>query len=135
MSGTETTYITGVRSFDHGQLARYPAYSKVREALSDLANQAGHDEDCTMTLAGFLEAVRDMALTAPYGDTCEACQRACLRQHPRQPGEDKPCDCAYGAYYPHQVQREDEWLTCYYSCRAGHEWTCGYSVRAAYLAL
>jgi hypothetical protein len=36
----EVTYYTAVRNFDHQQLADLPAYARLRQALSDLLNEA-----------------------------------------------------------------------------------------------
>jgi hypothetical protein len=111
----KTTYRTAVRSFDHQALATIAAYPALRQALSDFGNEAGH-----VSLADFLDAVRDMALTAPYGDSC---------QHCKDPSADD------GTYmqmaWPHAVDRKGDWLRCTYLCpRCSATWTCGYSVRS-----
>jgi hypothetical protein len=105
----EITYATCVRSFDHTNLTRGAAYPELRRAISDLANQCGEG----VSLADFLEAVRDMALTAPYADCCERCRRT-------------PTG---GIAWPHRVDRDPRgWLTCHYRCvRCNHTWTCGYA--------
>lgn len=103
-----TTYRSAVRSFDHSELAGKPSYPRLREALADLANESDG-----MMLAPFLEAVRDMTLSAPYADHCDRCTRTCLA-------------------WPHRVNRDGDWLTCWYRCsHCHHEWTCGYSVATA----
>lgn len=102
-----TTHSDAVRSFDHTNLAALKSYGPLRQALSDLANQANG----AVTLAEFLDAVRDMALTAPYADCCTDCR-------------DRDPEMTW----PHAVDRSpDGWLTCHYRCRAGHVWTCGYA--------
>jgi hypothetical protein len=89
-STDEITYATEVRSFDHSQLATLPA------------NQA----DMT-TLGEFLDAVRDMALTAPCADNCDAGH------------------CTW----PYAVQREGGWLHGRYWCpTCRRKWRCGYAV-------
>lgn len=99
----ESVYLGHVRSFDHSQLAALPAYQALRQALSDLANQAGLD------LGDLLAAVRDMTVTAPYGDCCTSCGRGNIS-------------------WPHSGVRHDGWLTGYYRCPAGHQWKCGYAI-------
>jgi hypothetical protein len=130
----KVTYRTAVRSFDHGELARFPAYARVRRALSDLASEAGSDgSGCTMTLAGFLEAVRDMTATASYGDNCSECMDACTMAHPRQGDGSKLCGyCGYQPNFAHRVERQGDGLVGHYRCPAGHAWTCGWAVSAAY---
>lgn len=105
------TYETAVRSFAHEDLALLPAYHRLRQALSDLANEAAEGE--LAPLASFLEAVRDMALTAPYGDTCRECSRA---------GHDLQI------FWPHSVIRTGGFIRGTYRCSNGHTWTCGYAV-------
>ena len=106
---TDITYESTVRSFDHGALADLEGYARLREAMDAVAKTAKG-----VTLAEFLAAVQDMALTAPYADTCD-CATA---------------DANYGATWPHKVDRAGDWLTCAYRCgRCGREWTCGYTVR------
>jgi len=105
---TKATYDTAVRSFDHAALANLPAYHRLREALDAIAHEAKD-----VSLSDFLEAVQDMALTTPYGDTCD-CASA---------------DSSYLPTWPHKVDRDGDWLNCAYRCgRCGCEWTCGYSV-------
>lgn len=107
---TTTTYVSAVRSFDHTPLSRLDGYPALRQALSDLANQAGQ-----VALDEFLAAVRDMTLTAPYADCCARC---------RETG-----DGLSEIAWPHAVDRDvNGWLTCRYRCRRGHAWTCGYAV-------
>lgn len=111
------TYVEVVRSFDHAPLAASPAYVVLRQALSDLANESA-DLDPALTLAGFLDAVRDMAATAPYADGCERCDPD-----------------GYRAWWPHAVVREGAGLTGTYRCANGHKWTCWWSVDAAYMRI
>jgi hypothetical protein len=128
------TYLEAVRSFDHAPLAASPAYAALRQALSDLANESA-DLDPAITLAGYLDAVRDMAATAPYGDMCNRCCLACARTH--QHGDDefpRPCD-AYRTWWPHAAVRAGGGVTGTYRCGTGHEWTCWWSVDAAYLEI
>lgn len=107
---TEITYESTVRSFDHGSLAGLAAYHRLREDLNEIAAVA----EC-VTLGELLEAVRDMALTTPYADSCE-CTIG---------------DATYPPTWPHKVDRKGSWLTCSYRCpRCRREWTCGYSVEA-----
>lgn len=101
------TYANTVRSYDHHHLADNPAYQRLREAMSDLAN------DVTFTIPQFLDLVADCAITATYADYCEACGHGFLA-------------------WPHTVERDDDWLTCAYRCtRCAHQWTCGYAVEIA----
>lgn len=57
------TYRSAVRSFDHTRLASLGSYQRVRQALSDMSNEAGQQLD--FTVSELLEAVADMTLTAP----------------------------------------------------------------------
>jgi hypothetical protein len=101
-----SAYDALVRSFDHSDLAGLPAYAKFRAALNELAHQLE-----AVPLAVFLEAIRDMAVTTPYGDTCNA------------PG----CDTRPLAF-PHKVERAADWLKGTYRCGdCGTVWTCGYA--------
>lgn len=105
------TYRDAVHNFDHANLAAAPAYAPLRQALSDLANQAP-----PMGIAAFLDAARDMAATAPYADTCDPCRK----YHE---------DCRL--WWPHAAAVEAGWLTGTYRCERGHRWTCGYAVAFA----
>lgn len=101
------SYETAVRSFDHTPLADLKTYPALRKALNDISTEA-HD---VANLAEFLDAVRDMALTAPYADSCDCSTK-----------DDPPA-------WPHKVDRDRDWLRCGYRCdRCSREWTCGYSV-------
>jgi hypothetical protein len=121
MTGKEITYETGVRSFDHSHIARYPSYPRLREVLSDLANEiaqardAGEDEG--MKISEWLEVLRDAAMTAPYADMCEQCS-----------DEGRSVTS-----WPYRAEVRDGWLHGYYRCPDGHHWTCGYSVSAPWL--
>lgn len=108
MSNDKITYESAVRSFDHTTLAGLEGYHGLREALNEIAKTAEG-----VTLAELLEAVRDIALTTPYADSCE-----CVTEN-----------VTYPPTWPHKVERNDDWLTCSYRCpHCGREWTCGYSV-------
>lgn len=109
MTTRTTTYDTEVRSFSHAHLAAVPAYARLRQALSDFANEAPRT-----ALGAFLDALRDMAATAPFGDMCDTCGR----DHPQE----------YDMYWPHAAERDGGWITGTYRCRRGHTWTCGYSI-------
>jgi hypothetical protein len=126
VSTKKTSYLTAVRSFDHTPLAQHPAYSRLRRALNDLANESS--EDKAMGLDAFLEAVRDMALTTPYGDMCQECSKQCWREHHRPLEELCPAGCDTAAYWPHEVERDRDWVHGTYQCTNGHAWTCGYAV-------
>lgn len=102
---SDGTYLAEVRSFDHAALASHPAYLQLRQALSDLANEA-HGE---LKLTDWLNAVRDMALTTPYSDGCTECPDP-------------------GMYWPHAVERKGNWISGSYRCSRGHTWTCSYAV-------
>jgi hypothetical protein len=112
-TGMRTTCLTALRSFDHSPLAALPAYPLLRQALSDVANQAaaaGRPVDLGM----FLRAARDMAATAPYADCCEECDGARI-------------------WWPHKVVCEGGWITGTYRCDSGHIWECGYSIAGVML--
>jgi hypothetical protein len=67
-----STQTGSVRSFDHTGLSLLPAYHALRRALSDLLNEA----DAAGMDTGwpeFLDAIKDMAASAPYGDCCSEC--------------------------------------------------------------
>ena len=97
-----------VRDFNHAELARLPAYQALRQALSDISTQAAASAH-PVTVAGFLEAVQDMALTAPYGDCCPRC------------GSE-----VGGLSWPHAGSRKGGYLTGEYQCARGHVWPCTY---------
>jgi hypothetical protein len=78
-----------------------------------------------MDLGTWLAAITDMAATAPYGDTCEQCDRACTCP-PDVPLLDT-C-AAHRTWWPHAVKRDGGWITGTYRCGRGHTWTCGYAI-------
>jgi hypothetical protein len=118
MTKPTVTYDTAVRSFNHENFAQLAAYPALRGALSDLCNQSEGN-----ALAELLDAVRDMALTAPFADCCGRCER-----HPDYLAPDGDPNYVKPAW-PHAVERDGDWLTCTYRCpRCSHVWTCGYSV-------
>jgi hypothetical protein len=110
-AATQTTYVSTVRSFDHSRFATLPSYHKLREALSDFANEADALPDGIL-LTDLLAAMRDAALTAPYADCCDKCRHRA---------------------WPHAVSRDGSgWLTCTYCCPScSGVWTCGYAVNIA----
>jgi hypothetical protein len=112
----KATYRSAVRSFDHTRLASLDSYQRVREALSDLSNEAGQQLD--YTLSELLDAVADMTLTAPFADVCRACRG------PRYSD-------SVSMTFPHLVVREGDGLTCTYRCPDHGAWTRGYSVTIA----
>ena len=109
-----TAYGQLVRSYDHARLARLPAYQALRQALSDISNEAAESGE-PFPLADFLKAVRDMALTAPYGDMCPRCG------HKGDSGEFTIC-------WPYAATRDGACIRGGYRCARGHEWTCSYLV-------
>lgn len=66
-----TARARAIHEFDHEELARLAAYGRLRNALSDLANESvtvpGLDQ------AMFTAMVTDMITTSPYGDRCQRC--------------------------------------------------------------
>lgn len=123
-------YREAVRSFDHVGIVAFPTYGRLRQALSDLGNEI--TENGGMELAAWLAAVRDMAVTAPYGDMCTPCADACRREG-HDHGEDefpRPCG-AYRLWWPHADERTDEHIRGTYRCGQGHEWTCSYLISMA----
>lgn len=120
MAKPDVTYNTAVRSFNHAKIAQLAAYPALRDALNDLCNQGEE-----ITLAELLEAVRDMALTAPFSDCCDVCRR-----HPDYLRPDGDPNYLVPAW-PYAVERKGDWLNCKYRCpRCSHVWTCGYSVHS-----
>ena len=105
-----TAYGERVGSFDHAKLSRLPAYQVLRQALSDISNQA-KESGQRVTVAEFLDALRDMALTAPYGDCCPRCGS----------GVD-------GLSWPYAGTRKGDYLVGEYRCSKGHTWPCTYLV-------
>jgi hypothetical protein len=103
-----TEYGNLVRSFDHHRFASLPAYQALRQALSDIGNQSA--EAGGRPLAEFLEALRDMALTAVYGDCCPQ------------------CGVSAGMAWPHAALRDGQFIRGHYRCPAGHTWMCSYHV-------
>jgi hypothetical protein len=90
-----TTYDEAARSFDHSMLATLPAYARLRQALNDLADEAGeHDVE----LAVLLDAARDMTATNPLRRRLRALRHLAM------------ASC---------VERDGGWLTCSYRCPAG----------------
>ncbi|MEU9839722.1 hypothetical protein AB0C69_10930 [Actinomadura sp. NPDC048032] len=121
----DDTYLTTVRSYDHTALSRLPAYRALRAALNDLATQS---EQTDLTLADWLAAAQDMAITTPYGDMCKECRDRCVRTNKdRGRGGLCPCD-AYATYWPHAAVRQGDRIRGTYTCAQGHTWTCGWAV-------
>lgn len=99
-----------IQDYDHSRLAALPAYQDLRKAINDIANQsAGSDP---VSVAEFLKAITDMALTTPYADICRECGNAGIHE----------------MYWPHSAIRDGDWIRGQYRCRNGHSWSCGYSV-------
>jgi DNA-directed RNA polymerase subunit M/transcription elongation factor TFIIS len=110
MSEPHNAYSEHVRSFDHAALASLGTYQRLRQALSDLAEEAG---DEGVPLDRFLEAVRDMATTTPFSDSGREC-----------------CGSEVDAW-PHRVERAGERITGTYRCpQCGHTWNCNYNVNS-----
>ena len=123
------SYGDAVRDFSHAQLAKLPAYGRLRQALSDVAN-----ETSGMKLGDWRAAVLDMAVTAPFGDLCNGCCRACARTHQHDDADAFPRPCgAYRLWWPHTAERHGEYIRGLYRCDQGHTWTCSWSVNIAAL--
>jgi hypothetical protein len=123
------SYGEAVRDFSHAQLAALPAYGTLRQALSDVAN-----ETSGMKLGDWRAAVLDMAVTAPFGDLCNGCCRACARTHQHDDADTFPRPCgAYRLWWPHAAERRGEYIGGRYRCDQGHTWTCSWSVNIAAL--
>lgn len=87
-----------------------------------------------MGLAEWLAAVRDMAVTAPYGDMCNGCCRVCARTHQHDGADAFPRPCgAYRMWWPHAAERRGKYVRGLYRCDGGHTWTCSYLVSMAAL--
>jgi hypothetical protein len=109
-----------VREFSHPHIAALPSYATLRQALSDVGNEV--DEQQLGDWPEWLGAIRDMTLTAPFGDSCERCETACSEDH------DQDCTCGFTALsWPHAVERDDGWMTAHYRCAHDHRWTCGWA--------
>jgi hypothetical protein len=80
-----TSYLDSVRSFDHRELAELPSYARLRQALSDVLNEAG-EHGCPVPLAELSAVAADMALIAPYADCCDRCHGRSLAAHCRASG-------------------------------------------------
>jgi len=108
-----------VREFSHPHIAALPAYPGFRQALSDLGDQA--DEHAVPGgWPGWLGAIRDMALTAPFADMCPQCSLL---------GDE---DRAIVRCWPHGAERRDrDHVRGMYRCGHGHEWTCYWRVSIA----
>lgn len=119
------SYLTEVRSFDHDALSHFPAYLRLRQALSDLANEVS--EEAEIKLPYWLDAMHDMALTTPYGDMCSRCTKQCIREHQHSHAERVDCEL-YSIYWPHAVTRDGNNVKGTYRCVQGHAWPCGYAV-------
>lgn len=117
-----------MRSFDHSSLASSPSYRALRLALDCVARESGESAP-EMTLAGFLDAVRDMAITAVYADMCDQCTRACHRAGHEHPDDEWPRACnAYKSTWPHAAERKRDRMLCRYKCESGHEYTVNWAV-------
>lgn len=107
----DLTYEDVARAFAHAKFARHPANYKLRQALSDLANEMTGDQP--VSIAGWLEAVRDFAATLPYGDMCPQCARD---------------EGRHVLGWPYSTTVHDGFLRGTYSCDRGHQWSCSYIV-------
>jgi hypothetical protein len=120
-----------VRDFSHARLAALPSYGRIRQALSDLDNEI--PDAGGMGLAEWLAAVRDMAVTAPFGDMCNECCRVCARTHQHDADEfPRPCG-AYRMWWPSAAERRDKYMRGRYQCDHGHVWGCSWLVSMAAL--
>lgn len=123
------SYCDAVRDFSHAQLAALPAYGRLRQALSDVAN-----ETSGMKLSEWRAAVLDMAVTAPFGDMCNGCSRDCARTHQHDNADVFPRPCgAYRLWWPHAAERRGDSIRGLYRCDHGHTWTRSWSVSMAAL--
>jgi hypothetical protein len=127
----DKTYDTTIRSYDHDRIAALPAYAALRQALSDIGNEAA--ESGGIVLGEFLDALCDMAVTAPFGDICNRCCHECWRDHGHGereiPGTWLPSICgADRIWWPHAAVRKGEYVTGTYRCERGHIWTCSYAI-------
>lgn len=122
----EQTYDTIARTYDHEQIAVLPAYPMLRQALSDIGNQAA--ETGRIKLDEFLDALRDMAATAPFGDTCNCCLNECCRNHHHSEADPADSCTADRISWPYAAKRKGEYVTGTYRCERGHVWTCTYAI-------
>ena len=104
---------TGVESFDHSELARFPEYAAAKEAMNALVH-AMDRADVDMSQERWLGVVAEMAACLPYPDFCRPC---------RNRGN-------YGdMYWPYAATVTGGMLRGRYRChRCDAEWTCNYAV-------
>lgn len=71
---------TGIRPFNHQDLAQLVEYHELRAALDKLVHAIAEDqrEGSTLVLAqaDFLELARDAAASTAFADNCQACDRS-----------------------------------------------------------
>jgi hypothetical protein len=110
---------TGVRSFDHREIARLPEYAAASEALDRLTHairRAGVDIGGQ---AEWLDVVTDMATALPYSDSCPNCERTITERVTPAPA-------------PFVTEVDKGWLAGTYLCpRCDRVWNCGYAVDLA----
>lgn len=112
------SYYDIIRSHRHEQIAALPSYSALRHVLSEIGSEAA---DCGgIKLSEFLDALRDMVGTVPFGDVCDECWRDHKHGTP-EPHDPRGDDMIT---WPHLVKRHGEFITGTYRCKNGHTWTC-----------
>lgn len=124
----DVDYPQVLRYFDHEELAKSPSYHALRLALSCVANES-HETDPELTLAGFLDAVRDMVATTIYGDMCKDCSQACHAEKHLHDGEEYPLSCgSYRTVWPYGGEPAGDGMRCWYTCENGHGWECTWGI-------
>lgn len=117
---------TGVRTFNHEDLAALPAYTAVRVALDQLTKEVAACQErgqaVVLRQEDFLELARDAAASTSFADNCERCENRAIR-------EDLDLD---PITYPCAVELDGRGgLVAGYLCpRCGHRWRTSWSLDA-----
>lgn len=107
---TRATHLnpSGIRTYDHTELADLPAYRTTSNAIRTLA-RAITDAGIPLAVDAFFEALTDIAAGAYLADGCPDC-----------PGQ---------SVTPHRVDHDDRGTVGHYRCARGHEWHTSYGLR------
>ena len=112
-----------IKNFDHGAIADLVEYAEFRKALNDLANVIYRERD-GLSLAWFVDEVRNMVLTMVHADCCDCFHER--RPHGLGYNENNPMCTAW----PFRIELDGHGgLKGYYRCACcGHLWPCWYAV-------
>jgi hypothetical protein len=102
-----TTLSEPPRAFDHTSVVGLSEYHDLRRAIDALGRHFDHEDAETVSRAGFVELIADMARTSYAADNCDMCSAPC---------------------WPIRAEVAAGWMQGTYWCPScKRTWRCGYS--------